>query len=358
MPVTPKDCGWICNRFILKMSLLQKLDNKLPINVLVTGCCGQIAYNLVFLIARGSLFGFDQPIALHLLDIPAFESKLEALVLELEDLASPVLTKIVPTTDYAVAFSGVDVAILVGARPRGPGMERKDLLEANAAIFKGQGDAIEKYASRDVKVLVVGNPANTNALITSMHAPSIPKSNFSCLTRLDENRARSLLARRLNANVGLIRNVIIWGNHSTTQYPDVRFATLEKHPRPQDSASVAKLINDKVWLETDFITTIQQRGKTVIDKRGASSAASAAEAIVNAVHDWILGSEGRMISMGVYVVNSIYNIPTDLVVSVPVVTYRGGGYDIVKDLSLDEFSKTKIDASVTELLEEKAFVIV
>ena len=321
------------------MSLLEKLDARAPITVLVTGACGQIAYkcvtcivahicdnkpmpaisdiaskrlscaaalpssplhSLIFLIARGDMLGADQPVILHLLDIPAFESKLEAVVMELEDIASPVLTAVRATTSYEVAFAGVDVALLVGARPRGPGMERADLLTANAAIFRGQGDALNRLASRDVKVLVVGNPANTNALIAARAAPSLPRSSFTALTRLDQNRGTGMIARRLGVVPARVKTVIIWGNHSTTQFPDARFAVVTDLPRPGDVAGVPALVNDTTWLNTTFVEDIQQRGKAVIDKRGASSAASAAEAITNHVRDWVLGSAGNIISMGEY----------------------------------------------------------
>lgn len=321
--------------------------------MLVTGACGQIAYNLIYFLARGDAFGADQPININLLDLPMFEGKLEAIVMELEDCASPVVNKVVATSDYAVAFEGVDVALLVGARPRGPGMERKDLLQANASIFKGQGEALEKHASRDVKVLVVGNPANTNALIAAKYAPSIPRENFTALTRLDQNRAKGQIAKRLGVSVGAVKNVLIWGNHSTTQYPDVRFATVQGTPRPQDFAGVPALVNDKAYLEGDFISTIQQRGKAVIDKRGASSAASAANAIIDHIRDWMLGSNGEMVSMGVYSNGSDYGVEEGLIFSMPCICERGGKYKIVTDLSVDAFSQDKLKATEEELKQER-----
>lgn len=335
-------------------TLLQKLDAKEPITVLVTGAAGQIAYSLIYLVARGALFGEAQRVNIHLLDIPPLAEKLDAIVMELDDCASPVVAKVVATTDYAVAFAGVDVALLVGARPRGPGMERKDLLAANAAIFKGQGEALERYASRDVKVLVVGNPANTNALIAAKFAPSIPRANFTALTRLDQNRAKSAIAKRTGTAVDAVTGVIIWGNHSTTQYPDVRFATAAGAPVP---AAVA----DDAWLHGPFITAIQQRGKAVIDKRGASSAASAAHAIVDHVRDWLLGSAGAWVSMGVVTgADAPYGIASDLVFSFPLITHRGGSYSVVADLAVDAFSADKLKATEKELLEERtmAFEVV
>lgn len=337
-----------------------------PVKVLVTGAAGQIAYSLVFLITRGAMFGPDRRVILHLLDIAPMQEKLDAMVMEIEDTAPELVAGVVATSDYAAAFADIDVALLVGARPRGPGMERKDLLAANAAIFKGQGDALEKYAKKSVKVLVVGNPANTNALITLLHAPSIPKANFTALTRLDMNRARSALAKRIGggANPADVRNVIIWGNHSTTQFPDTRFGVLEGHPRAQDSAAVPALIADKAWLQGEFVTAIQQRGKAVIDKRGASSAASAASAIVDHIRDWVSGSSGDMVSMGVYVDPAVHPeglygglAPAGTVYSLPVVTRPGGEYTIVADLSLDDYAKGMLKATADELLHEKELAL-
>lgn len=332
------------------MSIAEKLSTKQPITVLVTGACGQIAYNLIYFLARGDAFGADQPINIHLLDIPAFNDKLDAIVMELDDCASSVVKNIVATTSYEDAFKGVDVALLVGARPRGPGMERKDLLQANASIFKGQGEALEKYASRDCKVLVVGNPANTNALIAATYAPSIPRANFTALTRLDQNRAKAQVAKRSSVGVADVKNVLIWGNHSTTQYPDVRFATAAGKP-------AFEAIGDDAWLKGDFITTIQQRGKAVIDKRGASSAASAANAIIDHVHDWLLGSNGEMVSMGVYTDGKSYGVAEGLIYSLPCICERGGSYRIVTDLAIDEFSQGKLKATEEELLQEKGLAL-
>ena len=360
-----------------------------PIVVLVTGAAGMIAYSLVFMIARGDMFGKDRRVILHLLDLPFASEKLEALVMELEDVASPLLSGIVATSDYATAFTDIDVALLVGARPRTPGMERKDLLIANASIFQGQGEALDKYAKRTVKVLCVGNPANTNALIASRSAPSLPKSAFTCLSRLDHNRASAALAKKLGANPGDIKGVIIWGNHSTTQYADARFAMREGHPRPSDSSSVAASIGDKSWLQNTFVHDIQQRGGVVMTKRQSSSAASAACAIVDHMRDWCLGTQGNWVSMGAYSDGTAYGIAEDIFFSVPCLwfvenrvkfflmppphthsttrahflhftsTFRStqsdgkGGFRIVTDLSLDEFSKSMVTASIAELLEER-----
>jgi malate dehydrogenase len=259
---------------------------------------------------------------------------------------------VVATTEYEKAFAGVDVALLVGARPRGPGMERSDLLLANANIFKGQGEALDKFASKDVKVLVVGNPANTNALIAAHYAPSIPKENFSALTRLDQNRAKSQIAKRAGVSVGTVKNVLIWGNHSTTQYPDVRFATVGAEGKKATEA-----VDDEAYLQGAFISTIQQRGKAVIDKRGASSAASAANAIVDHVRDWVLGSNGEMVSMGVYSAGNTYGINEGLIFSFPCVCTRGGKYTVTSGLEIDAFSQAKLKATEDELVSEKAIAL-
>ena len=278
-----------------------------------------IAYNLVFLIASGDMFGKDRRVVLHLLDLPMCVDKLTALAMELEDCAYPLLSGVVCTSDYAVAFSGVDYALLVGARPRAPGMERKDLLAANAAIFKGQGEALDLHAKRTVKVLCVGNPANTNALIAARAAPGLPPTSFTALTRLDHNRARAALAKRIGANPGDIQGVIIWGNHSTTQYADARFTMREGFPRAQDSASVPACVGDDAWLKGEFVKFVQQRGGEVMAKRQASSAASAANAICDHVRDWCLGSRGHWVSMGIYTDGSAYGITGGLFYSMPCV---------------------------------------
>jgi malate dehydrogenase len=288
-----------------------------PVTVLVTGAAGMIAYSLVFLAASGAMFGAGRRVVLHLLDLPACSERLEALVMELEDCAYPLLAGLVATTDYAVAFAGVDYALLVGSRPRTPGMERKDLLAANAAIFRGQGEALDRHAKRSVRVLCVGNPANTNALIAARAAPGLPPTAFTALTRLDHNRATALLARRLGANPGDVKGVVIWGNHSTTQYADARFAVREGHPRPQDSASVPAIIGDAAWLQGEFVRAVQQRGAEVMGKRQGSSAASAAHAICEHVRDWASGTRGDWVSMGVYSDGSAYGVAEGIFFSMP-----------------------------------------
>jgi malate dehydrogenase len=320
--------------------------------VLVTGAAGQIAYSLIFLLSRGALLGPSRLIQLHLLDVPAAQARLDALVMELEDTASPLLAGVVATTDTARAFAEVDVAILVGSRPRAPGMTRADLLSANAAIFKEAGAALEAHAKRSVKVLVVGNPANTNALICARAAPSLPRTAFSCLSRLDHNRATALLARRIGANPGDVRNVIVWGNHSATQVADARFAMREGWPRVSDSASVGALVGDAAWLHGEFVETVQQRGTAVMEKRGLSSAASAASAIVDHMRDWMFGTSGYWTSMGVWTDGKAYGLSEGLFFSMPCVC-SDGEYHVVDYLSLDEWTREKIRTSEQELIEER-----
>jgi len=284
-------------------------------------------------------------------------TKLEALAMELEDLASPLLTSVVTTSDLKVAFSGVDVALLVGARPRGPGMERRDLLSANTAIFRAQGEALEAHASRSVKVLVVGNPANTNAFTVARFAPSLPRENITCLTRLDQNRATALLAKRIGANPGDIKGVIVWGNHSKTLYPDARFAMREGHPRPQDSASVVSAVGDRAWLSSGFVDAVQNRGSEVISMRGLSSAGSAAGAIIDHMRDWELGSNGHMVSMGVPVgIEGAYGVPHGLYFSLPCIC-ANGTYTIISDLTVDDASRKRLDLSILELQEERTMSV-
>lgn len=321
-----------------------------PINVVVTGAAGQIAYSLLYQLAAGSVFGPKQPINLRLLDIPVMMKVLDGVVMELEDLALPLLREIVPTADPAVAFKDVAAAFLVGAMPRKEGMERKDLLAANVEIFKVQGEALDKYARKDVKVLVVGNPANTNALICSHYAPSIPKRNFTAMTRLDQNRAQAALAARLNVQVDAIKNVIIWGNHSSTQYPDASHATVA-------SSSVTKpvpaMVNDENWLNNKFVETIQKRGAAVISARKMSSAMSAAKAAGDHMRDWWMGTKpGEWVSMGVLSDGS-YGIPKDIVFSFPVTT-ESGQYKIVQGLSISDVARSKLTVTSNELEEERA----
>ncbi|XP_076672595.1 malate dehydrogenase 1 [Andrena cerasifolii] len=321
-----------------------------PINVVVTGAAGQIAYSLLYQLAAGSVFGANQPVNLRLLDIPGMMKVLDGVVMELEDLAIPLLREVVPTADPAVAFKDVAAAFLVGAMPRREGMERKDLLAANVEIFKVQGEALDKYARKDVKVLVVGNPANTNALICSHYAPSIPKKNFTAMTRLDQNRAQAALAARLAVQVDKVKNVIIWGNHSSTQYPDAAHATvsLQSGTKP-----VVSSVNDDNWLNTAFVETIQKRGAAVIAARKMSSAMSAAKAAGDHMRDWWVGTKaGEWVSMGVLSDGS-YGIPKDIVFSFPV-TIENGQYKIVQGLPISEFARSKLTVTSNELEEESA----
>eukprot|EP00743_Colponemidia_sp_Colp-15_P001180 GILK01001297.1.p1 GENE.GILK01001297.1~~GILK01001297.1.p1 ORF type:complete len:373 (-),score=86.46 GILK01001297.1:242-1318(-) len=323
-----------------------------PVRILVTGAAGQIAYSLLFMIAQGRMLGPKQPVILHMLDIPAAAGAMQGVVMELLDGAFPLLKDIVATTDLREAFSNVQIAVLVGARPRGPGMERKDLLGANAAIFQEQGKALNDFADRNVKVLVVGNPANTNAQIASQNAPSIPRENFTALTRLDQNRAVAQLASRLRVPVSTVKNVIIWGNHSATQYPDVNHAFIADYPRPQFVNSVRAAIGNDVWLNDEFIKTVQQRGAAIIKARKLSSAASAANAACDHIRDWFLGTaEGEFTSMGVPSTGA-YGIPEGVIYSFPVVC-RNGTYQIVEGLQIDAFSREKMTLTDKELREEK-----
>jgi len=319
------------------------------VRVLITGAAGQIAYSLVFLVARGEMLGRDQPVILHLLDIPPMVEGLQGVVLELEDCALPLLHGVVATVDVKEAFTDIDYALLVGSFPRKEGMERADLLKANANIFKVQGKALSDNAKKTVKVLVVGNPANTNALIAVLSAPGIPKENFSCLTRLDHNRAKSQIASRLKVNVAQVKNVIIWGNHSFTQYPDVNHGKVIIN---NSEVAVKAAVQDDAWLHGDFIKTVQQRGAAVIKLRKLSSAASAAKAIVDHMHDWIFGTaEGEFVSMGIYSDGS-YGIKEGIIYSFPV-SIKDGRAHIVQGLSIDEFSRKLMIATEEELFSEK-----
>jgi malate dehydrogenase len=319
-----------------------------PVRVAVTGAAGQIGYSLLFRIASGSMLGPDQPLELHLLEITPALDALEGVVMELDDCAFPLLTKIEIGDDPKTIFDGVNVACLVGARPRTKGMERRDLLEANGGIFKPQGQALNDNAADDVKVLVTGNPANTNALIAMRNAPDIPAERFNALTRLDHNRAIAQLAAKTGANVNDITHMTIWGNHSATQYPDLFNALVR-------GQSAAELIDDQSWLESTFLPTVQKRGAAVIEARGASSAASAANATIGHMHDWMLGTpEGDWVSMSVPSDGS-YQIPEGLICSVPCTT-SGGAYQIVPGLEINDFSRGRIDSSVAELIEEREAV--
>jgi malate dehydrogenase len=320
---------------------------KNPVNVAITGAAGQIGYALAFRVASGQMLGADQPINLMLLEITPALGSLAGVVMELSDCAFPMLHRVVATDDARIAFKDCHVALLVGARPRGPGMERKDLLLANAQIFSAQGKALDAVADRDVRVLVVGNPANTNSLIAKRNAPSLKPANFTAMTRLDHNRALGQLAEKTGAHTTAIRKAIIWGNHSATQYPDLNHATVNGKP--------AKSLVDERWITETFIPTVQQRGAAIIKARGASSAASAASAAIDHVRDWILGTpDGDWVSMGVPADGS-YGIREGVIYSYPV-TCRDGRYSIVQGLAVDAFSRAKMDATDKELREERAGV--
>uniref|UniRef100_A0A8C7XUD0 Malate dehydrogenase n=1 Tax=Oryzias sinensis TaxID=183150 RepID=A0A8C7XUD0_9TELE len=321
-----------------------------PISVLVTGAAGQIAYSLLFSIAKGDVFGKDQPIILLLLDITPMLPVLEGVVMELQDCALPLLREVIATDKEEVAFKDLDAAILVGSMPRKEGMERKDLLKANVAIFRSQGAALDKYAKKTVHVLVVGNPANTNCLIAAKSAPSIPKENFSCLTRLDHNRACSQVAMRCGVPATHVKNVIIWGNHSSTQYPDVHHC---KVSMSSGELACFDAVKDDSWLKGDFIATVQQRGAAVIKARKLSSAMSAAKAICDHMRDiWSGTPKGEFISMGVYSTGNPYGVPEDLIYSFPV-QIKDKAWKIVDSLAINDFSKSKMDATAAELMEER-----
>jgi malate dehydrogenase len=316
-----------------------------PLKVAVTGAAGQIGYSLLFRLASGSLLGPDRPIELRLLEIEPALKALEGVVMELDDCAFPLLAGVEIGADANKIFDGVNLALLVGARPRGPGMERGDLLEANGAIFTAQGKALNSVAADDVRIGVTGNPANTNALIALSNAPDIPKERFSALTRLDHNRAISQLARKTGAKVTDIKKMTIWGNHSATQYPDIFHAEV-------GGKNAAEVVNDQDWIENDFIPTVAKRGAAIIDARGASSAASAASATVDAARSWLLGSpDGDWVSMAVYSDGS-YGVPEGIVSSFPVTT-KDGNWSIVQGLEIDDFSRARIDKSTAELADER-----
>ena len=316
-----------------------------PVRVAVTGAAGQIGYSLLFRIASGQMLGDDQPVALQLLEISPALDALKGVAMELEDCAFPLLTEIVQTDDPNVAFGDVDYALLVGSRPRSKGMERKDLLEANGAIFTVQGRALSANAAPGVRILVVGNPANTNALIAMNNAPEIPNGRFTAMTRLDHNRAKAQLAMKTGTTVNDVTKMTIWGNHSATQYPDVFHAEVR-------GRNAAELVGDQAWIEGDFIPTVQQRGAAIIEARGLSSAASAANAAISHVRDWALGTpDGDWVSMAIPSDGS-YGVPEGLMSSFPV-TCAGGEYSIVQGLEIDEFSQARIDATVAELVEER-----
>jgi len=322
------------------------MPNK-PIRVAVTGAAGQIGYSLLFRIASGEMLGKSQAVILQLLEIPDEKAQkaLKGVMMELDDCAFPLLRGMIPTSDPMVAFKDVEVALLVGARPRGPGMERKDLLEANGKIFAPQGKALDAVANRKVKVLVVGNPANTNCLIAMKNAPSLKPTQFTAMMRLDHNRAVSQIAQKIGKSLTSVRKMTIWGNHSATQYPDVFQAECE-------GKKIWPTINDPNWLEREFIPTVQKRGAAIIEARGLSSAASAANAAMDHVRDWIDGTRaGNWVSMGIPSDGS-YGIPEGVIYGYPV-TCDGGKYKIVKGLQISEFSRARMDATLKELQEER-----
>jgi malate dehydrogenase len=320
---------------------------KPPVRVTITGAAGQIGYQLAFRIASGQMLGGDQPVILQLLEIPQALGALNGVLMELDDCAFATLAGVVATDDPDVAFRDSDYALLVGARPRGPGMERKDLLAANAAIFSVQGKAINEHASREIRVLVVGNPANTNALITQGNAPDIDPHNITAMTRLDHNRATAALASKAGKHVTDVRHITIWGNHSSTQYPDVYHATV-------GGKAAIDLVGER-WVSDEFIPLVQQRGAAIIKARGASSAASAASAAIDHMHDWALGTDGDdWVSMAIPADGS-YDIEPGVVYSYPV-RCRSGRYEIVKDLEINDFSRARMTATDAELREERAAI--
>jgi malate dehydrogenase len=322
---------------------------KSPVRIAVTGAAGQIGYSLLFRIATGEMLGKDQPVILQMLELPMDKAQaaLRGVMMELEDCAFPLLAGMVGTDDPMVAFKDADIAMLVGARPRGPGMERKDLLLENAKIFTVQGAALNAVASREVKVLVVGNPANTNAYIAMKSAPDLNPRNFTAMLRLDHNRALSQLAGKTGKPVGEINRLVVWGNHSPTMYPDYRFATI-------GAASVKDAINDESWNRGTFIPTVGKRGAAIIEARGLSSAASAANAAIDHIHDWVLGTDSEWATMGVPSDGS-YGIPKDVMYGFPVVC-KDGNYEIVQGLKIDDYSREMMDKTLAELEEERAGV--
>jgi malate dehydrogenase len=319
--------------------------SKAPVRVAVTGAAGQIGYSLLFRIASGEMLGKDQPVILQLLEIPQALVAVRGVVMELEDCAFPLLAGVVATDDPKVAFRDADFALLVGARPRTKGMERKDLLEANAAIFTVQGKALDAVAKRNVKVLVVGNPANTNALITMKSAPGLNPRNITGMMRLDHNRAVSQVAAKIGAPVDQVEKMVVWGNHSPTMYPDYRFATA-------GGKAVKALIDDEKWNRETFIPTVGKRGAAIIEARGASSAASAANAAIGHVRDWVLGTGGKWVTMGIAADGKTYGIPEGVIYGFPV-TCAGGEYQVVQGLEIDAFSRERMDHTLKELLEER-----
>ena len=317
---------------------------KSPVRVAVTGAAGQIAYSLIFRVAHGDMLGPDQPVILQLLEIPPAMDALKGVVMELNDCAFPLVEGIIPSDDPNVAFQDADYAYLVGARPRGPGMERADLLTANAKIFSVQGKALNDHASRNVRVLVVGNPANTNALITMKNAPDLNPRNITAMMRLDHNRSLSQIAEKTGSHSTRVEKMVVWGNHSATQYPDISYATVDGAP------VVSKVDND--WYVNTFIPTVQQRGAAIIKARGASSAASAASAAIDHMRSWALGSGGKWVSMGVHSAGNKYGIDEDIMYSFPIVC-EGGDWNVVEGLEISEFSRKMMSATEAELVGER-----
>ncbi len=317
---------------------------KSPVRVAVTGAAGQIAYSLIFRVAHGDMLGPDQPVILQLLEIPPAMDALKGVVMELNDCAFPLVEDIIISDDPNVAFKDIDFAYLVGARPRGPGMERADLLAANAQIFSVQGKALNDHASRDVRVLVVGNPANTNALITMKNAPDLNPRNITAMMRLDHNRSMSQVAEKTGTHSIKVEKMVVWGNHSATQYPDISYATVDGEP-------VASKVDNEWYVDT-FIPTVQQRGAAIIKARGASSAASAASAAVDHMRSWALGSGGKWVSMGVYAAGNSYGIDQDIMYSFPIVC-EGGGWKVVDGLEISDFSRKMMSATEAELVGER-----
>jgi len=317
---------------------------KTPLRVAVTGAAGQIGYALLFRIANGDLLGKDQPVILSLLDLPVAQKSLNGVIMELNDCAFPLLAGVEPTDDPKVAFKDIDYGILVGSRPRGPGMERRDLLAANAEIFKVQGRALNESAKRSVKVLVVGNPANTNAYIAMKSAPDLPVGSITAMLRLDHNRATSMLAEKAGVAVADIEKVAVWGNHSPTMFADYRFATVK-------GKLISEIINDETWYKDTYLAAVGKRGAAIIEARGLSSAASAANAAIDHVRDWALGSNGKWVSMGLPS-DGDYGVPEGVMFGVPVIT-SGGNVERVKGLEMDEFAKSRIAYTLNELIEER-----
>lgn len=321
---------------------------KTPVRVTVTGAAGQIGYAILYRIASGEMLGKDQPVILNLLEVTPALKATNGVMMELDDCAFPLVHGMSASDDPKVAFKDADVALLVGATPRKPGMERRDLLEKNAEVFKVQGRALNESAKRDVKVLVVGNPANTNAYIAMKSAPDLKRENFTAMLRLDHNRALSQLSKKTGKPVDAFEKLTVWGNHSPTMYPDVRFASA-------GGQAVKALVNDDAWLKETFIPTVGKRGAAILEARGLSSAASAANAAIDHMHDWWLGAGNRWVTMGVPS-NGEYDIPKDVVYGFPVLCSGGGKYEIVKGLEIDEFSRTRMNATLKELEEEREAV--